>query len=118
MKIVVVDDNSFGLLLLKRFLSPYPIEITLFEDPVLALKHCEHHDFDILMTDHYMPKIDGCELLRLLKQSKKHPFVGVLITGDPTIQSDDADFNMTKPIMSEPFHAFMQEHMKKELLIK
>ena len=72
MKIVFVDDNNFILKLIKTFLSKLDIKnFVLFDDVSQFLKYMEKNEPDIIFVDFHMPKINGLQLLKKIKE--KYP---------------------------------------------
>jgi len=53
--------------------------VTCAEDPIKAINLCNKNDFDLVITDLRMPKIDGIEFLKSIKDKKPETIV-ILIT--------------------------------------
>ncbi len=69
-RILIVDDEKVFSDYLRQILlrKGYEAEVAHNGEDALAL--CEQADYDLLLTDIKMPKMDGLELLKRLKQSK------------------------------------------------
>lgn len=65
--ILVVDNNSFFLEALDKFLSDAGHAVTTCADPLDAIEFVRTHAFDVVFIDHVMPTIDGESLCRLLR---------------------------------------------------
>lgn len=80
MKILLVDDDSVHLLILRKIFEKYQDEVVIAHNGKEALQHLEFDsEFDIILTDIMMPVMDGIEFLGHLKESprtKKIPTVG------------------------------------------
>ncbi len=78
MKILVVDDNNENLYMLESLLQGYGYEVETANDGVQALKKAKQGDFDMIISDILMPRMDGFQLCRKIKSDEKMktiPFV-------------------------------------------
>src|SRR3990170_5082573 len=84
--ILVVDDDEDILELIERHLSNKGYEVVTAYDGEQALPLLEKVKFDLVITDLKMPKIDGMEVLRKVKE--KDPNIEVVIlTGHGTMDT-------------------------------
>lgn len=67
-RILVVDDKEENRALLKMLLKPLGFEISLAEDGLDALEQVERVLPDMILMDLVMPRLDGFETVRRLKQ--------------------------------------------------
>ncbi len=109
MTFLVVDDHRINLLLIENFLSSYNVEVITAYNGVEALQIWENIKIDVLITDHYMPMMDGLELIERIKQSGRQKTICMLITGEKNIRSNLHDYLFIKPIIKKEFDAFMKE---------
>ena len=66
---LVVDDLLVNRIILERQLQTYGLEITLCRSGTEALKVIEEgQQFDLVLTDHLMPEMDGIALTEKLRQ--------------------------------------------------
>ena len=73
LKILVVDDEETVLFNIKYALKEYNVVIE--SSPIEAVRLIEHTHFDIILTDYYMPMMNGIELLEEVKEIyKKKPY--------------------------------------------
>lgn len=84
--ILVVDDDEDILELIERHLSNKGYEVVTAYDGEQALPLLEKVKFDLVITDLKMPKIDGMEVLRRVKEKDPHIEV-VILTGHGTMDS-------------------------------
>ena len=70
--VLFVDDEEKILRSLKRALQDEPYETLFASSGKEALEILEHNEVHVLVTDMYMPEIDGLELLRLVKEEYPH----------------------------------------------
>ena len=84
--ILVVDDDKHILKFLREILSRMGHQLTTADNGARALEILEEHDFELIVSDLQMPRVDG---IRVLKASKtKNPDTEVLIlTGYGSIKS-------------------------------
>lgn len=72
MRVLLVDDSGTMRTIQKRCLAKLGIENVLeAEDGVQALQLFNQGQFDIVLTDWNMPKMDGLTLLKELRQVNK-----------------------------------------------
>ncbi len=74
-KVVLVDDDVIVIEFLKRFISweKYGFKVIAhFQDSTLALDYLREHEYDVLVTDIGMPKLNGIELIEQLKSHKEN----------------------------------------------
>jgi len=103
--ILIVDDEEMMRTLLNRILSREGYKIKSAEDGVIALEVLKAEKFDIIISDMKMPRMNGFELLKIVK--KEYPKIGVIIMtayGDTYTVKDalllGADEYITKPFKS------------------
>lgn len=68
MKILIVDDISSERMILKLYLHQLGHEVVEASDGRYALKYIPNIKPDILITDIFMPDIDGIELISKVKE--------------------------------------------------
>lgn len=103
--ILVVDDESMMRDLLQRILSRDGYRVVCAEDGQDALEVLERETVDIIISDLKMPRMNGFELLKVVKE--KYPRVAVIMMtayGDTYTVKDalllGADEYITKPFKS------------------
>lgn len=103
--ILIVDDEEMMRTLLDRILSREGYKIRSAEDGVVALEVLKAEKVDIVISDMKMPRMNGFELLKIVK--KEYPKIGVIIMtayGDTYTVKDalllGADEYITKPFKS------------------
>lgn len=82
MKVLVVDDDVAVRVLLEemiRKLSPES-EIKVANNGVEAWDKFQDNEFDVIVTDFWMPNMDGLEFLKHVKASGKK-VIAVLVSG-------------------------------------
>lgn len=79
-KILVVDDQVESRELLVDILSKEGILVESVGDGLEAICKAEREDFDIVLTDLMMPKVNGIEVLKAVKKKKSDVLI-IIITG-------------------------------------
>lgn len=82
-RILVADDDPLILELMEHVLAPPEFRLTQVRDGAAALQHIQENDFDLVLTDIWMPEMDGLELLRRAKQLKPELKI-IVMTADST----------------------------------
>lgn len=79
-KILLVDDNKLNLLVAEKVLSPYKFNIeklTSGEECVNKIKGGA--TYDLIFLDHMMPKMDGIEVLHILKKLEDYSIPPIVV---------------------------------------
>ena len=86
-RILVVDDEKDMLVLLKRIIEGKTNHIVETEyDPLKVVELLRKQQFDIIITDLKMPKMDGIAILDMVKNIQPSAFV-VIMTAYATIET-------------------------------
>jgi two-component system, OmpR family, response regulator ChvI len=67
-RILLVDDEPDITISISAVLESNDIEVTSYNDPVLALSSFKPHHYDLVLLDVKMPRIDGFELYNEIKK--------------------------------------------------
>ena len=78
-KILVVDDDEGIREFLEIMLTREGYDVTTAPDATKALSRCRKEKFDLILTDLRMPKVDGIEFLKAVKDISQETMV-ILIT--------------------------------------
>ena len=66
-RVLVVDDSKSILDALAKAFAGSPYEVVVCDDPVGAYERIEDENFDIVISDIMIPRLDGLSLLRKIK---------------------------------------------------
>ena len=104
-RILIVDDSEANRDILSARLAPHGYELMQAADGEEALTAARERAPDLILLDVMMPKIDGIEVCRRLKQDAELPFMPIILV---TARADTrdvvrgleagADEYLTKPI--------------------
>jgi Response regulator containing CheY-like receiver, AAA-type ATPase, and DNA-binding domains len=78
-RILVLDDDQGMREFMEIMLTKEGYDVTSADEPSKAISLCRKIDFDLVITDLRMPKIDGIEFLKTIKDHKPETIV-ILIT--------------------------------------
>lgn len=78
-KILVVDDQLAMRNMFKKILVSDGFEIVVVEDGGGAYKAAQLTDYDMVITDYYMPVFNGIELTQKLRGLKSYIGIPILI---------------------------------------
>ncbi len=85
-KILMVDDDINFLNIYKKLLSRKNYNVETINNSKTAIEIIKRNEFDILITDMYMPDLNGLELIKTVKQLE--PCIDIiLITGNGSIDN-------------------------------
>jgi len=84
-KILVVDDERNIRLLLSEVLSHEGFEVTEAKDGQESLEKMEKHDFDLVITDVNMPRLDGIAMLHRMEKAGRKEKV-IIMSANPSQQ--------------------------------
>ena len=77
LKVLLAEDNNINMLIARKMMQGWEIEITGVENGYLALKELEKNsDFDLILLDLEMPEMDGYTAVQEIK--KNYPGIPVL----------------------------------------
>lgn len=86
LRVLVVDDDPLISRVYSRSLQSWGCEVTLSTDGADGLEQIRAREFDAVLTDIAMPRMNGLELLRALRtQAPTLPVI--LATGTPSLDS-------------------------------
>ncbi|MFP4142339.1 MAG: PAS domain S-box protein [Thermoplasmata archaeon] len=82
-KILLVDDERSLIKQAKIFLERTEIELEVHTVPLAerALGLLDEKDFDVIVSDYQMPKMDGLEFLEVLRKERKNNIPFIMFTG-------------------------------------
>ncbi|MFW9876932.1 MAG: response regulator, partial [Candidatus Thorarchaeota archaeon] len=120
-KILIVDDEKEVLNALQmtlEYAKQFKSEITCFSNPNKVLKVLQNNDYDLVLSDYKMGKINGIDLLKKIKD--KYPdIVRILITGisdievvKDAINKADVDFFIEKPWDNKQLRSIIHNALK------
>ncbi|MDX1659165.1 MAG: response regulator [Nitriliruptorales bacterium] len=95
-RVLVVDDEPDLRFLLRRLFEAQGYEVDEAVDGVAALERCRENAPDLVVTDGDMPRMDGGELIRQLREHGPTPLPVILWSVNPG-KFEGADRSFAKP---------------------
>jgi len=123
--ILVVDDDCSYLKFIEYTLNDLGYQTTLSKNGQDAINKAKSEHYDLIISDLYMPLMDGNELVRHFRSLPEYqhtPFI--FLSGNTEEETwiknlnDGADDFITKPIKQKIFISKIQSHLKKSFLRK
>ena len=121
-KLLVVDDESNLRLVVQKELSRQGHDVETASDGEAAWDALEQQDFDVLLCDINMPRLDGINLLRRLREKSQNPPEVIMLTGQATVESAieamklGAYDYLTKPYRITELSVLVQQAAEKQKL--
>jgi DNA-binding response OmpR family regulator len=101
MRVLVVDDEPMVREVLARYLSRYGFTVDVAEDGERALSRFTETEPDLVLLDLMLPKVDGYEVFRQLRERAGTPVIMLTARGEETDRivglELGADDYVTKP---------------------
>lgn len=82
MKVLIVDDEEMIRNVLKEYVEFEGGEAYEAADGMQAVKMCRESDFDIILMDVMMPRLDGFSAVKEIKKSKNIPVIMLSARGE------------------------------------
>lgn len=119
--ILIIDDDQLTRELIRAMLKEVrTITVHVAIDGLEALKMIKHQNYDMLLVDLYMPKMNGEEFVSILKKDNYFKFLPiVLITTDRLSKKElkkiGTSYYLSKPFDFQNFlkniHTFFEEEI-------
>ncbi len=116
--ILVVEDNPMNMELVVDLLELYGYKVTGAQDGFKALELVKESEFDLILMDMQLPKMDGLELLLKLKSEPKTADIPVVALTANVMKGDEERFldagcagYIPKPIDIHQFKAIVAGYL-------
>jgi len=86
-KLLVVDDEKNLRLVVQKEMTRQGHEVEVAEDGEAAWTLIEEEDFDVVLCDINMPRLDGVSLLRRTRELCQNPPEVIMLTGQATVET-------------------------------
>ncbi|MDR3072886.1 MAG: response regulator transcription factor [Clostridiales Family XIII bacterium] len=74
-KILIVDDEKKILEVIREYAEFNGFEVSEAENGMDAVKMCQEHDYDMIVMDVMMPKLDGFSAVKEIRKEKDIPVI-------------------------------------------
>lgn len=121
-RILVAEDNLINQKVMIGLLAGTGIEVVLADDGQIALDILEQDDdFLLILMDAHMPRVDGFEATRIIRQNPKYDHILVVALSGDTASDDIAkmtnagmDEHLEKPLRMEALYEILYAYTGKE----
>jgi len=86
-KLLVVDDEKNLRLVIQKEMARQGHDVDCADDGEMAWTMLEAEDYDVLLCDINMPRLDGLGLLRRARERCQNPPEVIMLTGQATVES-------------------------------
>lgn len=117
-RILIVDDSKINLKVANQILKPYHFSVVLASSGYEALELMETQTVDLILMDIMMPKMNGVETLRRLKEMDGFNIPVVALTADALEGTDEKyisagfDDYLSKPIDKYQLDRVLKKYLK------
>ncbi|MBW0146855.1 response regulator [Marinobacter arenosus] len=122
MKVLLVEDNPVNRTLTRRLLEKLGCDVMTANDGEAAASLWQWHPFDLIFMDCIMPRVDGFEATRRLREwesSNSRPRVPVVALTASAMEEDEEkcrragmDSFVAKPVNIEMLRAVLEQYCK------
>jgi PAS domain S-box-containing protein len=109
-KVLLAEDNPINMIVAKRFLQKWHIEIIEAENGVKAVDLFYRHQPVLLLIDLEMPEMDGAQTVAEIR--KTHPYIPIIAFTAATYE------NIKEDLLSKGFNDYLPKPFKPEELHK
>ncbi|HCT30894.1 MAG TPA: hypothetical protein DIW31_09205 [Bacteroidales bacterium] len=110
--ILIVDDNLSNLILLKEILKPHNVKVITASSGQSALDKIKLQQPELIITDIKMPKMNGYELLKKIKESSFFKNLPVIAISASVMKGDESK------IQAAGFSGFVPKPIDKFFLLR
>ncbi|RZK57227.1 MAG: PAS domain S-box protein [Pedobacter sp.] len=121
-KVLVVDDNEVNILIAKRFLSKWGLEIEFASSGEEAINKIVSNKYDLVFMDIRMPGMDGFDTTRIIRDLKDDYYkqLPIIALTASTLHNENSKFadcgmngHILKPFNPEEIKAVLATYLKK-----
>jgi|GEM_PF-2033654 len=119
LRVMLVEDNHFNRDTIESYLSAQGADMACAEDGVVAVEMAQKHDFDIILMDIQMPRLDGFGAIKRIRRQEKNRDVPIIaltalvLTGDSErCLSAGANDYLSKPVKLSKLSEVIQRNLQ------
>lgn len=113
-KILLVEDNKVNQIVIQKILEKHNFEVIVANDGIEGVEKTTSDSPDLILMDVQMPRMDGYEATRKIRELKSIPIIG--LTAHASMEEClDAGMNdfLSKPVHSVDLLKKINSHLKK-----
>lgn len=117
-KVLLVEDNQMNVLIAKRLLDKWGMDVGLAENGIVAIEKVENGEYDLVLMDLQMPEMDGYEATRILrKKGYKLPIIALTASAmfekSAKLKEAGLDGLVTKPFNPKDLYRAISKQLEK-----
>ena len=126
-RILVVDDNTMNLSLMKGLLKRTKIQVDLASSGNECLEMTRKAHYHMIFMDHMMPELDGIETLKLLRAEENNPSQNSIVIAltanaiagcrETYLEYGFTDY-FAKPVQADRLDELLLQYLPQELIQK
>lgn len=90
MSVLVIDDEPVIATFIREILQHAGHQVTCILDGQLALRRIKETPFDVIVTDMFMPDVDGVQLIRVAREHRPGTWIVAMSGGGAYMSASDA----------------------------
>ncbi len=119
-KILLVDDNAINLVIAKRFLNKWNLEVDIAKNGKEALEKVKNDSYGLIFMDINMPEMDGYEATRIIRSWREAEYQNLPIVALTAsvfdalkYQAVEAGMNdyLSKPFKPQELYDMVDRHL-------
>ncbi|HED23900.1 MAG TPA: response regulator [Firmicutes bacterium] len=117
-KILLVEDEKNVILGVRTCLDAVGYQVDIVEDGEEALHYIKRETPDLILLDLLLPKVDGFEVLKTVKEDEKKKVIPVIVLTAKAEEEDrqramelGADNYMTKPFKPQELWDLLKKYL-------
>ncbi|MEL6537728.1 MAG: response regulator, partial [Bacteroidota bacterium] len=114
-RVLLVEDNPVNVLVARKFLDRWGLEVITAENGQLALEAVEQQTFDLVLMDLQMPVMDGYTATKHLRKTHEVPIIALTATALPEERQQILEVGMNayvlKPFKPETLYKALATHL-------
>jgi len=128
-RVLAAEDNPTNQLVLSTIMEMFGFQLTMVSDGVEALEAWRAHDFDVILMDVHMPRMDGVDATRAIRKEEaqrqhtqggggRTPIIALTANAFPhqflEYREAGMDLHVTKPLELDALKAALEEALSDE----
>ena len=119
--VLLVEDNEVNQIVASKMLKRVGLSVDIATNGVEALTFLENNCYELIFMDLHMPKMDGYEATRKIRQLEIHtPIIAITAATDKSVEQNCSDAGMNdfiaKPIIMAELHEKIDYWIRHQLI--
>lgn len=118
-KILLVEDNEVNIMVAKKYLEKWNLNVLVAKDGLEAIKMCSENKFSLVLMDFHMPNMDGVTATSKIREFDKETIIIGLsadVTSDLIYNFEKYQMNgfVSKPFKSKDLFSVIATHLNNQ----